>query len=122
MLAQARQHAARLVQMVQDPQAILGTADPRDLAAAGPSPLWLQGAHVEERTAFGARAAQLTPREREVMELLVAGGATKAIAAEPALSPKTVEVYRARVMEKRRAPSVVALVRLVLLGSPESGS
>jgi len=122
MLAQARQHAARLVQTVQDPQALLGTGDPRGHAASGPSPLWLQGAHVEERTAFAARAAQLTPREREVMELLVAGGTTKAIAAELALSPKTVEVYRARVMKKMRAPSVAALVRLVLLGSPENGS
>lgn len=121
MLAQARQHAARLVQTVQDPQGIVHGGDPRGLAASGPSPLWLQGAENAERRAFASRSAALTPREREVMELLVAGGTTKAIAAELALSPKTVEVYRARVMKKMEAPSVAALVRLVLLGSPQAG-
>ena len=121
MLAQARQHAARLVQTVQDPQGIVRGGDPRGLTASGPSPLWLQGEENAERRAFATRSASLTPREREVMELLVAGGTTKAIAAELALSPKTVEVYRARVMKKMEAPSVAALVRLVLLGSPVNG-
>lgn len=121
MLAQARQHAARLVQTVQDPQGIVRGGDPRGLTASGPSPLWLQGGENAEQRAFATRSAALTPREREVMELLVAGGTTKAIAAELALSPKTVEVYRARVMKKMEAPSVAALVRLVLLGSPENG-
>lgn len=121
MLAQARQHAARLVQTVQDPQGIVRGGDPRGLTASGPSPLWLQGNENAERRAFATRSAALTPREREVMELLVAGGTTKAIAAELSLSPKTVEVYRARVMKKMEAPSVAALVRLVLLGSPQNG-
>lgn len=121
MLAQARQHAARLVQTVQDPQGIVRGGDPRGLTASGPSPLWLQGGENAERRAFATRSAALTPREREVMELLVAGGTTKAIAAELSLSPKTVEVYRARVMKKMEAPSVAALVRLVLLGSPQEG-
>jgi len=121
MLALARQHAARLVQTVQDPQGIVHGGDPRGLTASGPRPLWLQGRETVERTAFASRSAALTPREREVMELLVAGGTTKAIAAELALSPKTVEVYRARVMKKMEAPSVAALVRLVLLGSPQNG-
>ncbi|MDG2306327.1 MAG: LuxR C-terminal-related transcriptional regulator [Candidatus Binatia bacterium] len=120
MLAQARQHAARLVQTVQDPQGIVRGGDPRGLTASGPSPLWLQGGENTERRDFASRSAALTPREREVMELLVAGGTTKAIAAELGLSPKTVEVYRARVMKKMEAPSVAALVRLVLLGNPES--
>ncbi len=121
MLAQARQHAARLVQTVQDPHGIVRGGDPRGLTASGPSPLWLQGGKNAERQAFATRSAALTPREREVMELLVAGGTTKAMAAELALSPKTVEVYRARVMKKMEAPSVAALVRLVLLGSPQHG-
>lgn len=120
MLAQARQHAARLVQTVQDPQGIVRGGDPRALGASGPSPLWLHDEENTEQRAFATRSAALTPREREVMELLVAGGTTKAIAAELVLSPKTVEVYRARVMKKMKAPSVAALVRLVLLGRPEN--
>ena len=121
MLAQARQHAARLVQTVQDPQGIVRGGDSRGIGANGPAPLWVAGDESEERRAFAARSAALTPREREVMELLVAGGTTKAIAAELSLSPKTVEVYRARVMKKMEASSVAALVRLVLLGSPRAG-
>ena len=69
-----------------------------------------------ERRLFAARSAALTPREREVMELLVAGGTTRSMAAELSLSPKTVEVHRARVMKKMESPSLAALVRLVVLG------
>jgi FixJ family two-component response regulator len=58
--------------------------------------------------------AYLTPREREVMDLVVAGKPNKIIASDLGISPKTVEIHRARVMEKMQAGSVAELARLVL--------
>jgi two-component system, LuxR family, response regulator FixJ len=66
------------------------------------------------RAALAARVAQLTPREREVMQLVVAGSSNREIAAELGLSVKTVEVHRARVMEKMKVDSLAELVRLGL--------
>jgi FixJ family two-component response regulator len=60
------------------------------------------------------RMSLLTQREREVLDLVVAGRANKEIAATLRLSPKTVEVHRAHVMEKMQASSVAELVRLAL--------
>ena len=67
-----------------------------------PSPLELR---ERERT--------LTPREHEVMGLVVTGMLNKQIAYDLGTSEKTIKVHRARVMEKMRASSVAALVRLV---------
>lgn len=66
-----------------------------------------------------ARAAedllgQLTERERQVFELLVAGKPNKVVAFELDISPRTVEIHRARVMEKSGARSLAELVRLAL--------
>ena len=66
------------------------------------------------RADIAARIALLTPREREVMNLVVAGMANKTIAAQLQLSAKTVETHRARVMDKMQAASVAELVRAVL--------
>lgn len=62
-----------------------------------------------------SRLAQLTPREHQVMELVIAGKANKVIASELGLSPKTVEVHRAHVMKKMQADSLADLVRLGML-------
>jgi FixJ family two-component response regulator len=65
------------------------------------------------RVEIGERIARLTPRERAVMERVVAGKPNKIIAAELDISPKTVEVHRHNVMEKMQAGSAAELARLV---------
>jgi two-component system response regulator FixJ len=62
----------------------------------------------------GARIERLTPREREVLDLLVTGFANKQIAYQLNISARTVEIHRARVMEKMDARSLSHLVRLAL--------
>lgn len=57
----------------------------------------------------------LTPREQEVMQLVVHGSANKVIAMDLGVSQRTVEIHRARVMEKMRARSLAELVRMSLL-------
>jgi len=61
---------------------------------------------------FNERASRLSPRERQVMEVLVAGKHTKEIASELGISPKTVDVHRGHIMEKMQVKSMVELVRL----------
>ena len=63
-------------------------------------------AHQTRQAAVRKRFAQLTPREREVLELLVQGQANKAISLELDISERTVETHRKHVMEKMEAPSV----------------
>jgi len=61
-----------------------------------------------------ARAASLSPRERQVMDGLIAGMSNKLIAREYDISPRTIEVYRANVMTKMQANSLSELVRLAM--------
>jgi len=61
------------------------------------------------------RHASLTPREAEVMDLVVAGLANKVIAMDLGVSQRTVELHRARVMQKMSARSLAELVRLAEL-------
>jgi len=71
----------------------------------------------DERSAVAEieeRLSTLTPRETEVMELVVAGKSNKRIARELGISRRTVEVHRARVMEKMGVDSVSRLVQLVM--------
>ena len=60
------------------------------------------------------RLDSLTPREREVMDLVVSGEPNKNIARALAISQRTVEIHRARVMEKMQVRSVPMLVQLVI--------
>ena len=65
-----------------------------------------------------AKLGELTPREKEVMERVVAGQANKVIAAELELSERTVEIHRSRVMNKMSCRSVAELVTMVNRVSP----
>lgn len=65
-----------------------------------------------ERAAVRRRADSLTPREREVMALVVAGHRNKEIAHQLGTTEKTIKVHRARVMAKMDASSLAALVRM----------
>ncbi|MBT8398403.1 MAG: DNA-binding response regulator, partial [Gemmatimonadetes bacterium] len=67
-----------------------------------------------------SRLESLTPRETEVMELVVSGKPNKNIARELEISQRTVEIHRARVMEKMQVRSVPMLVQLVMKGRGQS--
>ena len=60
--------------------------------------------------------SQLTPREREVLELITNGQSNKEAGRELGISPRTIEVHRARVMEKLGARNTADLMRIVLTG------
>ena len=72
------------------------------------------GARRRSGDALARKAAQLTPREREVMDLVVAGLANKAIAARLRIALRTVEIHRSRVMEKMGARHLSELVRMAI--------
>ena len=63
---------------------------------------------------ISARIESLSPRERQVMDGLIAGLSNKLIAKEYDISPRTIEVYRANVMTKMQAGSLSELVRLAI--------
>lgn len=69
---------------------------------------------AKEQADIQARLKQLTPREYEVMELIVAGKLTKSIAHQLGIHHKTVELHRAKVMQKMQVKKIAELVTLVL--------
>ncbi len=82
----------------------------------------------DEQAELAAKFALLTNRETDVMYGVVAGDANKMIAYRLGLSPKTVEIHRARVMEKTGAKSLSQLVRMAIgagidteQGAPDGG-
>jgi len=68
-----------------------------------------------QRQEIDSRLTQLSTRERQVLDGLVAGQANKVIAYELGISPRTVEIYRANVMTKMQANSLSDLVRMALV-------
>ncbi len=75
-----------------------------------------------QREAVAARIACLTAREHEVFQEVVHGKANKVVALEFGISEKTVEVHRARVMQKLGANSLAELVRFDLLAQQPTDS
>lgn len=73
-----------------------------------------------EREEIKSRLAQLTPRERDVFEAIASGDSNKSAAQKLGISPRTVEIYRANVMEKLRARTLSDLVRIALLSRAEN--
>jgi len=68
-----------------------------------------------ERAEIEGRLATLSPRERDVLGGLIAGRANKQIAFDLGISPRTVEIYRANLMDKMQAGSLSDLVRMALI-------
>lgn len=73
-----------------------------------------KGAAAIDRAELERRVAALTPREREVMNLVVAGLPNKLIAFRLKIAVRTVEIHRARVMEKTAARNLSELVRMAI--------
>jgi two-component system, LuxR family, response regulator FixJ len=71
-------------------------------------------AQLGERSRNRERFESLTPREREVLALVASGKPNKVMAADLGLSQRTVEIHRARVMEKMGVSSLAQLVRIVM--------
>ena len=85
---------------------LLGAIEEALVGAAAAQQEWTEG------VALRARLAQLTKRERDVFELVVAGRLNKQIAGELGITEVTVKIHRARVMQKMQAGSLADLVRM----------
>jgi two-component system response regulator FixJ len=78
---------------------------------------WNDGAYEErlERATLQIRVALLTPREREVFELVAVGEPSKIIARQLGISFRTVELHRAHIIEKLQARSLSDLIRMAII-------
>ncbi|HAX91689.1 MAG TPA: hypothetical protein DCY07_05720 [Rhodospirillaceae bacterium] len=72
---------------------------------------------AENRDAAIASLARLSPRERQIMERVLAGDPSKNIAADLGISQRTVETHRANIMKKTRSKSLPALLKIALLAA-----
>jgi two-component system response regulator FixJ len=71
-------------------------------------------AQLARKEEIRSRLAALTAREREVLDLMIKGRQNKLMAADLGLSQRTIEIHRARVMDKMQATSLAQLVRMTL--------
>jgi two-component system, LuxR family, response regulator FixJ len=104
--------AADFVEKPFDDEALLAAIEAA-LAAPGPPP-GAAGTADPAAAEAAARVAALSPREREVLDRIMAGKPNKTIANELGLSPRTVEVHRARLMARLGVGSVAEAVRLAV--------
>ena len=77
---------------------------------------------LNEKNEIRQRLNSLTPREHEILDMVVNGKANKVIADDLELSQRTVEIHRARVMEKMQATSLAHLVRMVIAADTSENS
>jgi FixJ family two-component response regulator len=111
-IAALRQGALDFLEKPLDDRALLQSVRAA-LAHSQPDP--------EPDPEIAARLQRMTPREREVLELVVAGYSNRAIADRLGNSVRTIENHRARIMEKMEAASAAQLIRLVLSVDPTMG-
>ena len=71
------------------------------------------------RTEYLRRSQRLSPRERDVLQGLMAGKRNKEMARDMQLSPRTVELYRSKLMQKMQADNMTHLIRMVSVESTE---
>jgi FixJ family two-component response regulator len=109
MAVEAMQHGA--VDFVQKPYREQELLDKINQALALDTK---QRASLLEKQDIKKHLATLTARENEVLDELVEGKANKVIAAELGISQRTVEIHRARVMEKMATHSLAHLVRMIM--------
>jgi PAS domain S-box-containing protein len=115
--AQGRYADERVMKRLAGPQAgelfwchVSGRAlDPADPHAAG---IWA----FEDLSSDRVLTVDLTPREREVAALLIQGLTSKQVGRQLAISPRTVDVYRARLMRKTQSATTTELVHKLLQG------
>lgn len=102
---------AGVVDFIEKPfdDEVIVSAVRRAMAVSGQSE-----AREAEKAEIAWRVASLSGRERQVMDGLLAGKANKVIAYDLAISPRTVEIYRANLMTKMHANSLSELVRMAL--------
>ena len=98
-------------------QAFARPAEPSRGALAAAAPVSVDEPPADPE--YLRRLGLLTPREREVMDLVVLGHPNKVVAYELGVSPKTIELHRSRVMAKMRAASFTQLVRMAMSRSVE---
>jgi two-component system, LuxR family, response regulator FixJ len=72
-----------------------------------------------ERARFAERLADLTQRERQVLDRMITGMPNKTIAGELDISERTLEKHRKNILEKMGARTVIELVRVTLLNQPD---
>jgi two-component system, LuxR family, response regulator FixJ len=73
--------------------------------------------HIHQAVDSAQRIAKLSPREREVLDALVAGASNKVIAFDLGLSVRTVEVHRARMMERLGTRQLAEAIRIAVLAT-----
>jgi len=75
-------------------------------------------ARLKQTDRIRERLASLSPREREVLDLVTRGKANKMVAGDLGVSQRTVEIHRAHVMQKMDAGSLAELVRMMMTVAP----
>jgi two-component system response regulator FixJ len=110
---------AGAIDFIEKPFALEAILDSLEVALSRLTP---QDEEDPKKIAAAAKLALLSPRELQVLEGLLAGLPNKTIAYDLAISPRTVEIHRARVMDKMGARSLSELIRLAMTAGVQPSS